>query len=361
MYERFFGSKRLLLSYLAVSSQTCHLPVQMSTTPLAAPTQTHQQLKSLFKQSDDRGIECLALLFGNGFALADVCVPDHRATETSCSLTEGGMIQLAEWARAHPEKVLMAWAHSHHGLSIVPSVVDVETQYKYQSKDHGKHMVMIILNLEGQMRCWRLSRAAMNELSKGNGRPQEGTDTMTLLEEVAIQPIEGQLVKHGVELVDDIQPIEGQLVNNVVELVDDDGECRRCAGLSQKLVRVQTKLHVFARRLKLAKRACQMQQSRPSPLNLLFTQRMAALEARVQALEGQAAVRPRMPPSAFALFKASISAELAGFRGLRAQTQEASRRWRALPGAHKRPFEEVHQAKREAYHAQLRARAARDE
>ncbi len=133
-------------------------------------------------------------------------------------------------------------------------------------------------------------------------------------------------------------------------LVDDDGECRRCAGLSQKLVRVQTKLHVFARRLKLAKRACQMQQSR-----------MAALEARVQALEGQAAVRPRMPPSAFALFKASISAELAGFRGLRAQTQEASRRWRALPGAHKRPFEEVHQAKREAYHAQLRARAARDE
>ena len=133
-----------------------------------------RRLHTAFAEGDREGKETLVLLFGQDGNVSDMIVPDQQGEPYSVELTETGSLDLACWQAQHAEKNLIGWAHSHHTLSTVPSVVDVRQQYLYQTEN--AKIIMVIKNIDGPTKAWRLRQEAMEQLESLDGNAPHGTE-----------------------------------------------------------------------------------------------------------------------------------------------------------------------------------------
>lgn len=286
--------------------------------PLLVPADFTKKLGALFEAGDKRGIESLALLFGDGQRITDAVVPRYMATETSVELTSDGEEWCCAWKQENPTKLLMAWAHSHHKLTLVPSVVDIKQQWVYQKETPT--FVMVISNVAEGTAVLRLTDGAMASLSSAAGAAPEGVDTLTLVQRVRVSngpPLSSLAVweqEQPVKPVTMSRQTYNSLIARVQQLEDRSTEQERLLRLvKQELAELKDRTQ--------CKRA--------------FADVVSETDGESTAQASSALKRPRIA-SAFALFMKSISGELGGNAAARAK--EASTRWRSLSADEKAPW-----------------------
>ena len=168
------------------------------------------------------------MLFGQDGNVSDMIVPDQQGEPYSVELTETGSLDLARWQAQHADKNLIGWAHSHHTLSTVPSVVDVRQQYLYQTEN--AKIIIVTKSIDGPTKAWRLRQEAMEQLESLDGNVPHGTDTVTLLQDVDLATTEQKTQFWAAEeedaLLERVDRLEtkvkeqGNLINKLQSVVD---------------------------------------------------------------------------------------------------------------------------------------------
>ena len=148
----------------------------------SAPDNMPQVLRDTFAPGDQVGRETMVLLFGNGNEITHCVKPNQFGDETSVEISEQGESRVTQWQISRGDvEVLMGWAHSHHRLTRVPSVHDCKMHYSLQKQ--AFKTTMLIMNKEG-LSAYRLTTEAMALLEPTQGKVPDGTDTMTLVQEI---------------------------------------------------------------------------------------------------------------------------------------------------------------------------------
>ena len=271
----------------------------------------------------------LAILFGDaeGQRIIDAVVPQQTATETSVSLTPGGELACASWKETHPSKTMLGWAHSHHVMTAVPSVIDIQQQWRYQRESPG--FVMLIFNIADGMRAMRLSEEAMAGLSSCDGVVQEGTDTTSLVEDVPVSEFQSRL---EVWFDEDLDPRKQLCVT-----MEEHAKLKHRVRALEYACKEQAKV--------IEDLQGKLQELGDMPVRPRKVARPSAETASVSAESSHASLP--MPPSAFALFMRSLKGELSGSAAQR--SKQASQRWQALDEVEKNVFRSAADEKRVSY------------
>ena len=322
------------------------------------------------------------MLFGSEAAAVTHAVSvKQMGTETSIQTSSEGDVQLAIWQVDNEGMCLRAWAHSHHILLAVPSVIDIKQQFNYQVCDPG--IVMIIRNAESGCVASRLSEEAMEMLAKTQGSPPDGTDTTTLIESVELRADLEKTLQH-VDLKNDW--VIGKSIGNGTNgndatranLGGNGREERDSVGgnsignvnsTEERLKRMEGRIETLEtkrflaniRHLKL-KRKLKIQNAKHDELTRKVEEQDRVIKqqkTQIEKLQGSLAkssnVTPNVktPPSSFVLFTQSIRGELVG--AANAQASQASVRWKAMGESDKQHFRLQAAEKKQEYLVALEA------
>lgn len=299
-------------------------------------------LQEAFRGMDMIKQESMVLVFGdidrenNEVQVTDVYAPHQTGTETSVTLTTRGEQDVTDWIQGHPGKKMVGWAHSHHDLTCVPSVTDIQNQYSYQRLEQS--FFMMICNLADGMRVWRLSDETMSAMATSGGIAPEGADTTTLLGDVTTKE-GGQLLfwaPPGVCHENMARLAKKDRIEMLAERVEESED--RNNSLEDRVESSEDRiesLEEIVRNL-TDKGAEQHAMIVHLSMKLAKMQPEGGSQSRGSGEEVGEAAGPKRPPSAFALY---TKAERPSLKGSAAQqSKQASAKWKELPEEEKKAY-----------------------
>jgi proteasome lid subunit RPN8/RPN11 len=105
------------------------------------------QAHELFRLSDADELESMIFWFGpvsggSTIEVTDLLRVDHVSGSTWVETVTTGEEQLETFAKNEPGKQLVGWAHSHHTLQGVPSVIDIMFHWRLGTNFNNVHLFL---------------------------------------------------------------------------------------------------------------------------------------------------------------------------------------------------------------------------